>query len=411
MTIDKARRLLALLDLEAIEENLYRGQNESRGERRLFGGQVLAQAGLLTLATPGTAGDLTTTSRFESQKLAIFVHLERQFGERWTLDGGVRWHDVDLSSRLVAGRLDSVTATGAPRFSVPPTLDGSMKFDNGLGTFGIRYRVDDSAILYFRGAQGHRNGGFDANARLTAAYVPFANEASNNYEIGLRSDWWDNTLRVNLVTYRTWLKDQTGLVRENVGDEIHVLRRNLIEVESRGVELEATYAPNPQLRIDLILAHGKAHHTQNQAPDLENPGTFVDQSDRRPARAPADSATLTARYSWPYASGNVTALARYRYHSDYQNKPALALSKVFNTTTLDVAVAYRWKNWTFTLFSNNVLDKRYPVNVNRVFDSQFVSEPMPGLPLAPATSLPAPTGLLTNMHYNQAKHTGLTINW
>ena len=88
-----------------------------------------------------------------------------------------------------------------------------------------------------------------------------------------------------------------------------------------------------------------------------------------------------------------------------------ALSKVFNTTTLDVAVAYRWKNWTFTLFSNNVLDKRYPVNVNRVFDSQFVSEPMPALPLAPATSLPAPTGLLTNMHYNQAKHTGLTITW
>ena len=118
---------------------------------------------------------------------------------------------------------------------------------------------------------------------------------------------------------------------------------------------------------------------------------------------------MTARYSWPYASGNVTALARYRYHSDYQNNPALALSKVFNTTTLDVAVAYRWKNWTFTLFSNNVLDKRYPVNVNRVFDSQFVSEPMPALPLAPATSLPAPTGLLTNMHYNQAKHTGLTI--
>ena len=94
-------------------------------------------------------------------------------------------------------------------------------------------------------------------------------------------------LQVNLVTYRTWLKDQTGLVRENVGDEIHVLRKNLIEVESRGVELEATYAPNPQLRIDLILAHGKAHHTQNQAPDLENPGTFVDQSDRRGHRRTA----------------------------------------------------------------------------------------------------------------------------
>jgi len=36
--------LLALLDLEQIEENLYRGQSGSVGWRRVYGGQVLAQA-------------------------------------------------------------------------------------------------------------------------------------------------------------------------------------------------------------------------------------------------------------------------------------------------------------------------------------------------------------------------------
>jgi acyl-CoA thioesterase-2 len=39
-----AERLLEILELEVIEENLYRGQNENRGGGRLFGGQVLAQA-------------------------------------------------------------------------------------------------------------------------------------------------------------------------------------------------------------------------------------------------------------------------------------------------------------------------------------------------------------------------------
>jgi acyl-CoA thioesterase-2 len=38
-------RLTDILDLEQIEENLYRGENEGgRGRRRLFGGQVLAQS-------------------------------------------------------------------------------------------------------------------------------------------------------------------------------------------------------------------------------------------------------------------------------------------------------------------------------------------------------------------------------
>ena len=46
----RARRLLKILDLEQIEQNLYLGANESpltdgvEGPRRLFGGQVLAQA-------------------------------------------------------------------------------------------------------------------------------------------------------------------------------------------------------------------------------------------------------------------------------------------------------------------------------------------------------------------------------
>ncbi len=38
------KELLGLLELEAIEENFFRGQSRSVGSRRVFGGQVLAQA-------------------------------------------------------------------------------------------------------------------------------------------------------------------------------------------------------------------------------------------------------------------------------------------------------------------------------------------------------------------------------
>jgi acyl-CoA thioesterase II len=41
---ERASRLLEILELEVIEQNLYRGRNEVRGRFRLFGGQVLAQA-------------------------------------------------------------------------------------------------------------------------------------------------------------------------------------------------------------------------------------------------------------------------------------------------------------------------------------------------------------------------------
>ncbi|MEM1434602.1 MAG: acyl-CoA thioesterase II [Pseudomonadota bacterium] len=41
---ERAQRLLSVLELEPIEADLFRGQNEFRGMPRLFGGQVLAQA-------------------------------------------------------------------------------------------------------------------------------------------------------------------------------------------------------------------------------------------------------------------------------------------------------------------------------------------------------------------------------
>ena len=40
----RAARLLEVLDLECIEQNLFLGANEVRGEFRLFGGQVLSQS-------------------------------------------------------------------------------------------------------------------------------------------------------------------------------------------------------------------------------------------------------------------------------------------------------------------------------------------------------------------------------
>ena len=44
-------KLIKLLDLEALEENLYRGQSDNIGGSRVFGGQVLGQALTAALRT------------------------------------------------------------------------------------------------------------------------------------------------------------------------------------------------------------------------------------------------------------------------------------------------------------------------------------------------------------------------
>ena len=56
---NRAQRLLEILKLQQIEQNLYLGDNENRGGFRLFGGQVLAQA---TMAASRTVEELRAHS-------------------------------------------------------------------------------------------------------------------------------------------------------------------------------------------------------------------------------------------------------------------------------------------------------------------------------------------------------------
>ena len=51
MSISRAERLLNVLDLKQIEENLYLGENEPENGARIFGGQVLAQASMAAYRT------------------------------------------------------------------------------------------------------------------------------------------------------------------------------------------------------------------------------------------------------------------------------------------------------------------------------------------------------------------------
>ena len=51
MTTNRAQRLLQLLELKQIEENLFLGQNEPENGARIFGGQVLAQASMAAYRT------------------------------------------------------------------------------------------------------------------------------------------------------------------------------------------------------------------------------------------------------------------------------------------------------------------------------------------------------------------------
>jgi iron complex outermembrane receptor protein len=95
-------------------------------------------------------------------------------------------------------------------------------------------------MAYFRFASSYKAGGFTPG--FAGSYNP---ENATMYELGLKSDWWDNRLRVNLTAFTTNYKDQQ--LQETVGGIPLVTNAGRSTFD--GGELEITAVPTPRLRV------------------------------------------------------------------------------------------------------------------------------------------------------------------
>ena len=61
---------------------------------------------------------------------------------------------------------------------------------------------------YFSWSEGFKSGGFDSKIGIAAeAGVPVNAETATNYEIGIKSRWFDSSLQFNAALFHTDYKD------------------------------------------------------------------------------------------------------------------------------------------------------------------------------------------------------------
>lgn len=145
--IEAADQLLALLNLEQIELNLYLGQNESRGGVRLFGGQVLAQA---VNAAYATVEDVALHSlhayflRAGDSERPVLYEVERiREGKSFTtrrvvaVQGGEAIFNMDVSFQI--DEIGFEHADPVPNVPLPEELEDDID---------VARAIDDDSIIH-----------------------------------------------------------------------------------------------------------------------------------------------------------------------------------------------------------------------------------------------------------------------
>ena len=359
---------------------------------------ILKQLGDAGFTGGRAAGEIQAlASSQESSFISIFAHAEYDLNDQWIADLGARATEVDRKfdhspSRIRLGNNISPLRT---------LLEGKETSKEFLVSGGLSYKVDEEAMIFFRYSEGFLPGGFDENAMSAASGNSYGSETSRTAEIGLKSDWWDDRLRVNLTHYKTVLDDKVERFDTVVASgAIESILDNVAEVEITGWELELESTPLENLVLRTTYSHINSDYNQYDVADLTGATPSISLSNLSPSRAPADNLFMSAIYMLPIGPGRLTSYAGYRLYSDYQTYPLLPEGDVKNWSSWDLSLTYEYKDWKFRLFSNNVKNKEFIQNVQNITQTAI-------LPVsAGSTSVPS---LITLTEYNQPRYTGIEI--
>lgn len=315
--------------------------------------------------------------------------------DKWKLDAGIRWTNVDRGYEQISSRI----AAGNPS-PAPLRVEATASSAEAVGTLGATYFVDPEAMAYLRYSRSFRPVGFDDTANSADGIGPLGEESADGFEVGLKTEWFNDRLRLNYVGYQnTWRgKLERYPARVSTG-RVESILANLAKVEVRGHELEVEAVPTSFLKLRASIAHMNADYQDYRVPDL-NTGDIVSLADLVPIMAPSDVFGFSGLYTQPFQDGTLNIFAGVRFTKEYNSDPAVPAARINHFSMIDLSIDYEWREWTFRIFSRNANGKRYGTNVHRPVDGELAS-------LAPTFTSTLP--IATTAEFNEPNFSGLQI--
>jgi iron complex outermembrane recepter protein len=118
----------------------------------------------------------------------------------------------------------------------------------------VQYDVTDRIMAYYTMGNGFKDGGF-----VGQKTEPLAAETSLNYELGVKSIFFDNKLLLNADIYRMFINDlQLSSLAPGGASFVYV---NAGKIEQNGVEVETEVHPIDHLSVNGSLSYINAQYT------------------------------------------------------------------------------------------------------------------------------------------------------
>ena len=280
-----------------------------------------------------------------------------QFVEGLYLTGGLRWSRDERQATL---NRTSIPLVGAP--VVLPMGSGNNIFSNLAPSAVIGYNFTPDINVYAKYAKGYKTGGYNLRASAVQRFNEgFGPETLDSFELGLKSTWLDNRLRLNMAAFRSNYKDiQTNVQTDPTNPAVTDIF-NAGKARIQGLELELTVKPSDSLTFSANYAYLDAKFQT-----ITDPATGADITGRYTfVEAPKHTLATSIEYVFPETPiGLLTANVDYFMQSKKSTStddPRYIIGDfgLLNArlTLSDIPVGFG--KWRLSAFAKNLTDKEY----------------------------------------------------
>jgi iron complex outermembrane recepter protein len=324
---------------------------------------------------PGT--EYLTNELLIHRDNAVFGEVTWDVSPHVSLLGGLRYYQYHNTQQGFSGFL--FTEASCPNPTQPDRLGNScqqfFKIAESSGTTPkgtFTYKFDDQRLVYATVSTGFRPGGTNT---LGPSY---AQDTLRNYEIGWKTSWLGNTLRVNGAVFQEDWKDfqfayagQSGIIeiKNAAAARIRGLETSVDWAASRALTIGAGFTlMNPILTVPFCKFPDQNGAIQTATCINYSSGTPVAEPFGAPAgqelpTTPKFKSDLTARYSVPLSNGwEGHAQGALVYQSavwpDLRTSERSILGQQPAYTLVDLSFGGQKDGVGVELFINNVFDNR-----------------------------------------------------
>ncbi|RLA56753.1 MAG: TonB-dependent receptor, partial [Gammaproteobacteria bacterium] len=228
-------------------------------------------AGLVGLGdAPGDPFPAGTGSRNVTEQdhtsYAVFGQVDYNVTDAFIVTAGLRWtrEEKDMTNTFT----QDASQTPPPPFDpgwgfwiFPPLaprsdVDEDIDDDQITGTFKLSWFMNDLTMFYASYGTGYKSGGVNTDRIPSTIDVVFDAEESESFEMGMKADFPNQALRVNIALHRTDTDDLQTISFDGNGFAL----QNAGTAETYGAELDVFWLPTETTTLTLGYAYNHAEY-------------------------------------------------------------------------------------------------------------------------------------------------------